>query len=133
MLDSEQVEELTLTHANQSIELSREGNHLVAKRGPPGFGRDQIENLKTTLGDLQAEAAVHVGQPLPSEGLAQPTLRVSATLVDPSGTERRVAYRIGAGDAWRNVSVYYARLDGGQATYVIARSRVLPLLRIFGD
>ena len=39
-----------------------------------------------------------------------------------------LVWRAGAGDAWNATSVFYARLDGVDATFAIAQSRVRALL-----
>ncbi len=56
----------------------------------------------------------------------------SATLTlvakDPSGAQR-VGWKIGAADVWRNISIYYGRVEGVNATFVFARG---PIERVLG-
>lgn len=131
MLDTDALNRLELERGPQRVVLSRRGNQLVQSEGSPDLTPDQIRSVTAALADFYAEAALHVGPPDRREGFERPLLRVSAELTRPGGGARRVAFRVGAGDAWRNVSVYYARLDGGNASYAVARSRVTPLLGVF--
>jgi hypothetical protein len=81
------------------------------------------------LATLRAEAAVHTGKPQPSEGFSAPALEITA---DPSpglGGSRRI--RIGAQEVFRGLPVRYARVDGIDATFVIAENKLRPVLDLF--
>ncbi len=41
------------------------------------------------------------------------------------------SFRIGAGDAWRGQSIHYARAEGVDATYVIAKTKARVLIDAF--
>jgi hypothetical protein len=83
--------------------------------------------VKSALQDLRAEAAVHVGPARREEGLEKPELAI--TIEGPKGA-LPIRFAIGRGDVFRGTNVYYARRDGVDATFVIAQSRVRPLLEL---
>jgi len=92
------------------------------------LGRDvqkRAEEVLEALGSLRAEAALHPGPALGLERLARPWLTVEATPRDPR--EAKIECQIGAGDSWRNMSIYYLRRTGTDATFAIARSKVQAL------
>jgi Domain of unknown function (DUF4340) len=82
-----------------------------------------FDAAKEALSTLRAEGVVHLGKPTREEGFDRPQLELSIRLV--SGSAR---ITIGAGDVWRETNVFYARRDGVDATFAIARSKVRPLL-----
>lgn len=108
--------------------LYREG-HEWLQQGASSLSRGRIQKIIDALSTLRAEAAVHLGPARPAEGLQSPAL--SVTLEAPAengGNPSAVHWRIGAGDSWRGMSIYYARADGAPATYVIAHSKVRQIL-----
>jgi hypothetical protein len=120
---------LVLETRRGRVELGRVGDRLVQQAGSPKLSVHRVERILEMLSGLRAEAAVHLGAPLREEGLNDPALVV---LVDrPAGSLRPRRWRVGAGDSWHNISVYYARADGVDATYVIARSKVQEILDAF--
>lgn len=132
VLDTPSLRRLTIERGTERVVLSRRGDDLVQVAGSSRLTVDQISAATAALEDFYAEAALHLGPPVPAEGFARPTLVVDAELTRQNGETRRVAFQVGAGDAWRNVSIYYARRDGREATYAVARSHVTPLLGVFG-
>jgi hypothetical protein len=124
---------LELRRGRRRLTFERRGNQLLQVAGEPRLTVDQLHAATQALADFHAESALHLGNPAPEEGFEKPLLEVAATLTRPDGEERRVSYRVGAGDAWRNMSIYYVRLDGQPATYAVARSRVAPLLALLED
>jgi hypothetical protein len=109
------------------VALARSGDHFEQIGGEPKLSPAQIDVVLQALGDLQAEAAVHLGPARPEEGLAQPEILVRYRRRPPG--RRPDSIRIGTGDSWRRMSVHYARAEGVDATYVIARSRIEALVR----
>lgn len=117
------------------VELERQGKKLVLeKRGDRFVHAGGIElsparvaEITDTLIALRAEAAVELGPPKPGRGLDKPevTVRIERSGPGPKG------FRIGAGDAWRGQSVHYARADGLDATYVIAKTKARVLIDAF--
>ena len=87
------------------------------------FPQDRVPELLDALGNLRAEAALHTGPPLPSEGFSAPTLTLR--LLTRRGAAQTVTF--GAGDAWRSTSVFYMRVSDVDATFVIAQSKVFAL------
>jgi hypothetical protein len=80
--------------------------------------------LRDALSDLRAEGAVSIGPPAPAHGFGEPT----ATLeVERTGGQRMLV-TFGATDVFRGVAATYARLEGVDATYAVAQSRVRALL-----
>jgi hypothetical protein len=132
MLETSAVKRLVLERGGERVVLERRAGRLAQSAGRPELSDGQIDAVASALDGLRAEAAIHLGPPAPTEGFADPTLRVDATLELPNGGERRVTYRVGAGDAWRNLSVYYVRRDDRPATYVIARALLAPVLGVLG-
>jgi hypothetical protein len=111
------------------ITLEKQGGGFVETSPQPQLSKAQVAQIVEALNDMRAEAAVHVGAARPNEGLQTPELVVT-TESSPGGGEalKKLRYRIGAGDAWRSMSVFYARADGVDATFVVARSKVNQVL-----
>ncbi|MFI5298716.1 MAG: hypothetical protein ACHREM_11515, partial [Polyangiales bacterium] len=91
--------------------------------------------LADALVALRSEAIVHLGAALPDEGVTDPKRAklvveaVLATGVGGAGKPRRLV--IGAEGKLGSKSVYFARIDGVDATYAIFRSDVESLLGNF--
>ncbi|AUX41354.1 hypothetical protein SOCE26_027650 [Sorangium cellulosum] len=127
---------------------------LVIEASPGGFtvpgAADEAgatataASVRDALADLRAEGAVALGKPEKHHGLSPPRLRITVELTRseaapgvavgtpprPRGGSFTIA--IGAGDSFRGTNVVYARRDGVDAVYAIARSRVRPLLDAAG-
>ena len=113
---------ITLEAHGRTLQLVRQGEHFtVAKAG--SFPQDRVQELLEALGDLRPEAALHSGAALPSEGFSEPSLLLR--LSPRQGTPQTVSF--GAGDSWRSMSVFYVRVSGVDATFVMAQSKVRPL------
>jgi len=113
---------ITLEARGRTLHLVRQGERFNAT--PVGsFPQDRVAGLLEALGDLRPEAALHTGAALPSEGFSAPTLtlRLSPKLGGPQTVS------FGAGDAWRSTSVFYMRVSGVDASFVIAQSKVRAL------
>lgn len=124
-VDPTVVARITLDTPDSSVTLDRHGGQFVQSSGSEQLSSAAIQRIVDALQVVRAQAAVHLGPPRPEEGLAEPLLRVSADRVPGHGTlPPRTAWRIGAGDSWRGVSVHYARAEGVDATYVVPRSLV---------
>lgn len=114
-----------LERNGKKLVLEKQGDRLVRSEGvevTPG----RVSEMADTLLALRAEAAVHLGPAKPSEGFGSPELSVVVARSD-----KPQHFRIGAGDSWRGTSVYYARAEGVDATFVIAKSKVRVLLDAF--
>jgi hypothetical protein len=81
----------------------------------------------TALDALRADEALHLGPARPDEGFGAPTLAIEVTFLPDAGSrERRI--RIGQPTMVRKERMFFARLDGVDVTYAIARDRISPLL-----
>ena len=120
--NSEAFKAITLEAHGRSLRLNRQGERLLVTP-PDSFPQNRVSELLDALGDLRAEAALHTGPALPGEGFSAPflTLRLSPR----QGAPQTVSF--GAGDSWRSMSVFYMRVSGMEATFVIAQSKVRAL------
>ena len=120
--DSDAWNEISLLAHGRSLQLKREGEHFTVIK-PGNFPQDRVPELLEALADLRPEAALHGGAALPNEGFSEPalTLRLSPR----QGAAQTVSF--GAGDSWRSMSVFYVRVSGVDATFVMAQSKVRPL------
>jgi hypothetical protein len=117
------------------VVLERKGKKLVLEKIGDAFSRasgvelsaTRVSEIVDTLIAFRPETAVHTGPARANEGLAAPEL--VAKIESDVGKPR--TFRIGAGDAWQGTTVHYARVEGVDATYVIAQSKVRVLLEAF--
>jgi hypothetical protein len=128
VFDPAGIARLELSRRGQKIVLVERAGALVALE-PKDLPPSQVQAIADALGGLRAEAAVHTGPARPEEGLAQPELEVRVERRPGSGPAR--SFSVGAGDAWRGESVYYARIAGVDASFVIARGKLRPMLDAF--
>jgi hypothetical protein len=106
-----------------SIVLSRGGARVELKRGADRFATDaglpvSVESITSALDVLRADDVVRLGPPAPDEGFAQPSLDIRA------GT---IHIRFGRDALRKNQAIVYARVDGVDATFAVARERVDPI------
>jgi Domain of unknown function (DUF4340) len=112
----------TLAARGRTLRLERQGDRFVAV--PSGaLPADRVSEVLDSLADLRPEAGIHVGPAEPAEGFAKPTLTLHLTA--RVGAVQTVT--IGAGDAWHSTSVFYMRVAGIDATFVVAQSKVRAL------
>lgn len=123
--DPSSIERLELDLRGNRRVLARSGGTLRVVEGP-SLPPDVIATISEVLASLRPEAAVHTGAARPDEGFDKPVLRAKVTARAGLGANK--SFRIGAGDTYRDTAVYYARVDGIDATYVIAKSALRPLL-----
>jgi hypothetical protein len=120
--DPEAFSAITLEAHGRTLRLERHGEQLTAI--PAGsFPTDKVQALLEALNNLRPDAAIHTGPALPAEGLAKPSLTLRLT--PKSGATQTVTF--GAGDSFRSTSVFYLRVTGFDATYVMAQSKVRAL------
>jgi hypothetical protein len=87
--------------------------------------------IRDALGDLVAEGAVSIGKADRSQGLDPPRLEITALPAGVTGG-KPIRITIGAGDAFRGTSIFYARREGVDATFAVAQAKVRPLLSAVG-
>jgi hypothetical protein len=115
-----------LLASGRALRFERHGDHFAPS--PAGsFPEDRLPDLLEALGNLRPEAGIHTGPAEPAEGFSKPIL--SLRLTPLKGATQIVNF--GAGDSWRATSVFYLRMIGVDATFVIAQSKVRPLLAAF--
>jgi hypothetical protein len=133
MVDPEAVVRVTLDRGRGDKPLVVEpldGDWQVVGRGPSSAATGA--QVREALAELMAEGVVHLGPPRPEEQIAKPLLRMELALRPAAGGKplHRVL-RVGAGDTWRDTSVFYVRREDLDATYAVAQARLRPLLDLF--
>lgn len=125
-LDTASLSAFALETAGHTLRFERRGEHFEPAQGAT-FPADHLPNLLEAIGDLRPEAALHTGAAEAAEGFSKPILVVHLT---PKGGAAQTL-TFGAGDSWRGTSIFYLRVAGVDATYVIAQSKVRALLAAF--
>ncbi|MEJ1960352.1 MAG: DUF4340 domain-containing protein [Gammaproteobacteria bacterium] len=120
--NSDSLSGLTLEARGRSLRIERQGERFVAVPSS-ALPADRVSELLDALLDLRPEAGIHTGPAEAAEGFAKPTLTLRLT---PRGGAAQTV-TIGAGDAWHSMSVFYLRVSGVEATFVIAQSKVRAL------
>jgi hypothetical protein len=124
MVAPDAAQRVVLTHRGGTLSLEKRGELWHAEELSPA----RIAQIGEALASLRAEAAIRIGAAAPSEGFAKPELSVRVEPAPGPGAQKPWTFRIGAGDSWRGISVHFARRDGVDATYVIARSKLRAIL-----
>jgi hypothetical protein len=124
MVPPDAAERIVLTHPGGTLTLQKRGEAWEAE----GLSPARIAQISEALSSLRAEAAIRIGAARPSEGFARPELSVRVEPPPGPGAEKPWTFRIGAGDSWQGTSVHFARREGVDATYVIAKSKVRAIL-----
>jgi len=129
VMDPQITSKITLQSGTRTVVLERRGDDFVQTDAGEPLSGDSVRKIVDTLSSLRAEAALEVGPAKPEQGLAAPLLRVRLD-VEPGHPDRSgpIVFQIGSGDAWRGISIHYARVDGVDATFALARSNVRALL-----
>jgi Domain of unknown function (DUF4340) len=106
----------------RSLRLERHGEQLTPAPAS-SLPQDRVADLLDALGNLHPEVAVHTGPATAAEGMDKPSLTLHLT--PKVGPVQTVTF--GAGDSWRSTSVFYLRVAGVNATFVMAQSKVRAL------
>jgi hypothetical protein len=113
---------VTLEARGRTLRLVRQGERFMVT--PAGsFPQDRVPEVLEAIANLRPEAALHSGPSQPSEGFSAPNLRLVLAL--RQGLSQTISF--GAGDSWRQASVFYVRVSGVDATFVMAQSKVRAL------
>ncbi|MBI5537064.1 MAG: DUF4340 domain-containing protein [Deltaproteobacteria bacterium] len=135
MIDPSEVRDMTLSAGGKKAVIVGRAGGTWANDPDAGIAlaEGSVERIQSAFLEMRAEAALHLGDAQESEGFAKPLLEVVVHRI-PGHEERSKDIRIaiGKGDAWRTMSVYYARREGVAATYVIGAARVKPVLKAMG-
>lgn len=129
LFDPAKVRRVELRGRGQTVTLEVEGDRFVQVGGPRLEPAVLLE-LMSTLSDLRAEAAVQLREPPPETGLSRPLLEV--TLHPTAADARPTGFHVGRADVWRGLRVHYARRANGGPTYVLASSKLRPVLDALG-
>jgi len=129
MIDPAVTTRITLRARDRSAVLERRGDEFVQTDPSDPLSPDSVRRIVDALSSLRAEAAVAVGAARPEQGFDRPllTVRIEREAGHPEKPQI-TSFSIGAGDSWRGISVHYARIEGVQATYALARSAVQTLV-----
>ena len=127
LLDVATTQRIELVAKGRKITLEKSGDRFVERLPSVPLRPEQIAEIVDALATLRPEAAVRLGPARQAEGLERPvlTVRISAE----SGSDR--SFRIGAADSFHDMNVRYARSEGSEVSYVIAASKLSPLLERF--
>jgi hypothetical protein len=91
--------------------------------GDPG---DRGARAAEALASLRADGVVHIGPAAKDEGFGAPALVVRARAVGDAGPG--VRFVLGRAADWDGERVYFARVDGVDATFANTVARVAPIL-----
>ncbi len=126
-VDGESLKSVTLAQGAKSTVFNRAESHLV---GPAGGPRDAPEKVAGALGQLRADEVVHLGPALADEGFSAPILDVRIASTAEVGKKPR-HFVIGRSTIRKNEKMYFARIEGVDATFAIASDRLAPFFDAF--
>jgi hypothetical protein len=118
------VETLTLSRGAKRLVMNGRGGKLVWADGGTA---DPDDKLAVALDGLRADDVTHFGAARPEEGFAHPSLDVRIETRSDAGA-KEVHFVVGDSALVQKERMFYARLDGVDATFAIARDRLAPLL-----
>jgi len=124
-VDAAGASSIVLSRTGARIELKRVGGVLVGPT-PDAALPTSVESIASALSTLRADDVVRLGPPAPDEGFDAPSLDVRAEL-ESDGGKRTVHVRFGRDVLRKNQAMVYARVDGVDATFAVARERVDPI------
>jgi hypothetical protein len=129
IMDPAITSRVTILGKDRGAVFERRGDEFVQTDVSEPLSADAIRKIVDTLSSLSAEAAVDIGPARPEQGFDRPVLTVRIDR-EPGHPEKppSTTFSVGAGDSWRGISVHYARVEGVQATYAVARSAIRALL-----
>ncbi len=132
MVDPSVVRSLRIRASDKDLRIATTGDvWRMASGSTLELSEPGLVRLRQALIELRAEGVVHLGQPLPEEGLIKPLVRIEVEHL-PGFRAQKTVLSIGRSDVWRTMNVHYARLEGTDATFAIARSKIRPILEVLG-
>jgi hypothetical protein len=123
-VDVGHADAITLVQAKSRLELAPRGGKLEPVDASVAGG---VDALLGSLVALRADDVAHLGAPEADEGFASPALEITAKLSTDGGA-RTVHLVFGRAALHRNQPMYFARIDGVRASYLVARERVDAIL-----
>lgn len=126
-LDVDDVTTMTLTRdgARSGVVLARDAaSGRLTTRDARDSGAAALEDgLRAALETLRADDVLHLGPPAKDEGFDHPTLEIRVAIgKDAGGARRRLAF--GALTSVDREMAYYARVDGVDATFAVAKQKL---------
>jgi hypothetical protein len=132
MVDPSVVRALTIRVSGKDLRISATGDVWRTAGGSTlELSEPALVRLRQALIELRAEGVVHLGPPLPEEGMSKPLVRIEVEHLPGFRTQNTV-FSIGRSDVWGTMNVHYARREGTDATFAIAQSKVRPILEVLG-
>lgn len=128
-IDPEITARVTLETPERRVVLERLGDQFIQSEGSEQLDDAAIQRIVDALSVMRPEAAVALGSPKPAYGLGAPVLTVRAEM-EPGLEQgsKPIEYRIGSGDSWRSMTIYYGTVRGIDAVYVLPRASVQRVL-----
>jgi hypothetical protein len=129
VVDTARIEQVSIVRSGEkALILAVQDEKLRVTQGPE-LTPVKLDALHEALGDLKAEGVVHLGPARKDEGLDHPSLELVVTLTkEAAKTDRVIKLHLGASDAFRSTTIFYARRDGIDATFALPAARVRALL-----
>ncbi|MBW2457018.1 MAG: DUF4340 domain-containing protein, partial [Deltaproteobacteria bacterium] len=123
MIVTGDVERLTVVgRGERRLTVLPQGGKWVVEGEPASRAGERV---KAGLDQLLAEGVVRLGPATPSDGMGDPVLRLEAKLRSEA---EPVVLTVGAGEVFRDTSVFFVRRSGLEATFAVAQSRLRPLI-----
>jgi Domain of unknown function (DUF4340) len=126
-LDPSVLTTVTLARGAARLILARTADRLVREdRENRDAGDD--ERLETALAGFAPEAAIHTGPPAREEGMAHPTMEITAKIAGADSSRRETRIAIGAATREGEKDFFFARASNVDATFVVPRRAVTAIL-----
>jgi Domain of unknown function (DUF4340) len=126
-VDSAEVDTLTLSGGGAKVVFHGRDHKLVLADGARSSVSDVGEKVAVALDGMHADDVVHLGPPRPAEGFKSPSLDVRIKTRGDAGV-KEVHFVVGDAAIIAKERMFYARLDGVDATFALARDRIGDLL-----
>ena len=123
-LDPAKLDALVLSSPKARLEFETRAGKLLAKDASVPGGE---EALLSSVGAIRADDVAHLGKAEADEGFDAPSLEIDGT-VRGDGGPRRLHLTFGRATVRHNQPMYFARIEGISATYLVARERVDAIL-----
>ncbi|MBI4955225.1 MAG: DUF4340 domain-containing protein, partial [Myxococcales bacterium] len=132
LVDLARVTAVAVKKGAEVLRLERKGAHLTVRSGP-NKTEAAAAVVEDALRQLMAEGVVRLGPKDKAEGFDAPLLALELELAPPGAADppEKLRLEVGAGEIWRETSVFYVRKAGLDATFAVAQSRLRPLSELF--
>lgn len=112
-----------------SISLSKRAARVQLAVDAGHVRSDAGTKIEDALAALRASSVVHLGAAAPDEGFGAPTLEIRITASTAGGTAHRIVF--GSALTTGNEKQYFARVDGIDATFAVAKESVDAIVTAF--